>query len=146
MGILLETSPQRMNLLKGGDIDNSTIANNPQNANDQIACKFLRRQTIGRNTLYEGNVRSQEKSHPGDLNGAPRGQSERRLGDFSSENIAQEVQNVNDENDHTTTRKSTGRGLDGSAISADALDQSIDNSSIPNNPQDINDQQTKSVL
>ena len=35
-------------------------------------------------------------------------------------------------------RKSTGRGLDSSAISADALDQSIDNSSIPNNPQDIN--------
>lgn len=36
-------------------------------------------------------------------------------------------------------RKSTGRGLDSSAISADALDQSIDNSSIANNPQDIND-------
>lgn len=35
-------------------------------------------------------------------------------------------------------RKSTGRGLDSSAISADALDQSIDNSSIPNNPQDVN--------
>ena len=35
-------------------------------------------------------------------------------------------------------RKSTGRGLNGSAISADALDQSIDNSSIPNNPQDVN--------
>ena len=35
-------------------------------------------------------------------------------------------------------RKSTGRGLDGSAISADALDQSIDNSSIPNNAQDVN--------
>ena len=35
-------------------------------------------------------------------------------------------------------RKSTGRGLDGSAISADALDQSIDSSSIPNNPQDVN--------
>lgn len=53
--------------------------------------------TTGCNTLYEGNVRSQEKSHPGDLNGAPRGQAERGLGDFSSENIAQEVQNVNDE-------------------------------------------------
>ena len=37
-------------------------------------------------------------------------------------------------------RKSTGRGLDSSAISADALDQSIDNSSIPNNPQDVNDE------
>lgn len=37
-------------------------------------------------------------------------------------------------------RKSTGRGLDGSAISADALDQSIDNSSIPNNHQDVNDE------
>ena len=35
-------------------------------------------------------------------------------------------------------RKSTGRGLDGSAISADTLDQPIDNSSIPNNHQDIN--------
>ena len=35
-------------------------------------------------------------------------------------------------------RKSTGCGLDSSAISADALDQSIDNSSIPNNPQDVN--------
>lgn len=35
-------------------------------------------------------------------------------------------------------RKSTGRGLNSSAISADALDQSIDNSSIPNNPQDVN--------
>ena len=35
-------------------------------------------------------------------------------------------------------RKSTGRGLYGSAISADALDQSINNSSIPNNPQDVN--------
>ena len=98
-----------MNLLKGGDINNSTIANNPQNANDQMACKFLRRQTIGRNTLYEGNVRSQEKSHPGDLNGAPRGQAERGLGDFSSENIAQEVQNVNEENDHTTTKKQAYR-------------------------------------
>ncbi len=95
-----------MNLLKGGDINNSTIANNPQNANDQMACKFLRRQTIGRNTLYEDNVRSQEKSRPGDLNGTPRGQAERGLGDFSGENIAQESQNVNDENDHTTTRKS----------------------------------------
>lgn len=40
--------------------------------------------------------------------------------------------------DISDIRKSTGRGLDGSAISADALDQSIDNSSIPNNPQDIN--------
>ncbi len=37
-------------------------------------------------------------------------------------------------------RKSTGRGLDSSAISADALDQSIDNSSIANNPQNANDQ------
>ena len=53
--------------------------------------------TTGRNTLYEGNVRSQEKSHPGDLNGAPRGQAERGLGDFSNENIAQEVQNVNED-------------------------------------------------
>ena len=35
-------------------------------------------------------------------------------------------------------RKSTGRGLDGSAISADTLDQPIDNSSIPNNHQDVN--------
>ena len=35
-------------------------------------------------------------------------------------------------------RKSTGRGLDSSAISASALDQPIDNSSIPNNPQDVN--------
>ena len=51
-------------------------------------------------------MRSQEKSRPGDLNGTPRGQAERGLGDFSGENIAQESQNVNDENDHTTTRKS----------------------------------------
>lgn len=50
--------------------------------------------TTGRNTLYEGNVRSQEKSHPGDLNGAPRGQAERGLGDFSSESVAQEVKDV----------------------------------------------------
>ena len=231
MGILLETSPQRMNLLKGGDIDNSTIANNPQDINDQIiACKFLRRQiigrntlyegnirkapvspgeliepgydteasdrnvareaqnvndkndhattrkspmepagmnpstelhhlgdsrvdsvtnnTTGRNTLYEGNVRSQEKSRPGNLNGAPRGQAERGLGDFSNENVAREAQNVNEVDklgnvlayDISGIRKSTGRGLDGSAISADALDQSIDNSSIPNNPQDVNDE------
>lgn len=63
-------------------------------------------------------------------------------------NIAQEVQNVNDVDklgnvlayDISDIRKSTGRGLDGSAISADALDQSIDNSSIPNNPQDVNDE------
>ena len=57
-------------------------------------------------------------------------------------NIAQEVRNVNEGNvlayDISGIRKSTGRGLDGSAISADALDQSIDNSSIPNNPQDVN--------
>lgn len=39
-------------------------------------------------------MRSQEKSRPGDLNGAPRGQAERGLGDFSGENIAQEAQNV----------------------------------------------------
>jgi hypothetical protein len=34
VGILLETSPQRMNLLKGGDINSYTIANNPQDIND----------------------------------------------------------------------------------------------------------------
>ena len=150
-----------MNLLKGGDINNSTIANNPQNANDQIACKFLRRKTIGRNTLYEGNVRSQEKSRPGetgryntatiaDFNGniSLKNISPRREGEIKNlsqqreeisrasdrganvvpsstnsdsyvggapvsagrssdvTNIAQEAQNVNDENDHTTTRKS----------------------------------------
>ena len=63
-------------------------------------------------------------------------------------NIAQEAQNVNEVDklgnvlayDISGIRKSTGRGLDGSAISADALDQSIDNSSIPNNPQDVNDE------
>jgi len=93
-------------------------------------------------------VRSQEKSRPGDLNGAPRGQAERGLGDFSNENIAREVQNVNEVDklgnvlayDISGIRKSTGRGLEGSAISADALDQSIDNSSIANNPQDVNDE------
>jgi len=91
-------------------------------------------------------VRSQEKSRPGDLNGAPRGQAERGLGDFSNENIAREVQNVNEVDklgnvlayDISGIRKSTGRGLEGSAISADALDQSIDNSSIAKDPQDVN--------
>lgn len=39
-------------------------------------------------------MRSQEKSRPGDLIGAPRGQAKRGLGDFSSENIARESQNV----------------------------------------------------
>ena len=87
-----------MNLLKGGDINNSTIANNPQNANDQIACKFLRRKTIGRNTLYEGNIRKTSVS-PGELI-EPGYNTE-----ASDRNIAQESQNVNDENDHTTTRK-----------------------------------------
>ena len=146
--------------LKGGDINNSTIANNPQNANDQIACKFLRRQTIGRDTLYEGNVRSQEKSRPGetgryntatiaDFNGniSLKNISPRREGEIKNlsqqreeiskasdgganvvpsstnsdsyvggapvsagrspdvTNITQEVQNVNDRNDHATTRK-----------------------------------------
>lgn len=65
-----------------------------------------------------------------------------------SANIAQEAQNVNEIDklgnvlayDISGIRKSTGRGLDGSTISADALDQSIDNSSIPNNPQDVNDE------
>ena len=63
-------------------------------------------------------------------------------------NIAQEAQNVNEVDklgnvlayDISDIRKSTGRGLDGSVISADALDQSIDKSSIPNNPQDVNDE------
>lgn len=63
-------------------------------------------------------------------------------------NIAQEAQHVNEVDklgnvlayDISGIRKSTGRGLNGSAISADALDQSIDNSSIPNNPQDVNDE------
>ena len=262
MGILLETSPQRINLLKGGDINNSTIANNPQNANDQMACKFLRRQTIGRNTLYEGNIRKTSVS-PGELiepgyNGevslksaykkplansladvernvvsgesvqitpnedarlAPNNRSievaDRQLADnftgaTTDYSVANNSRNVNEDvkyklnpgheaqvrayNEHITRlrqreeylrgqgmsenapaminlrkaqeqaiyardhigevdklgsvlaydisdiRKSTGRGLDGSAISADALDQSIDNSSIPNNPQDANDQ------
>ena len=66
----------------------------------------------------------------------------------SDRNVAREVQNVNEVDklgnvlayDISGIRKSTGRGLDGSAISADALDQSIDNSSIPNNPQDVNDE------
>ena len=99
MGILLETSPQRINLLKGGDINNSTIANNPQNANDQMACKFLRRQTIGRNTLYEGNIRKTSVS-PGELI-EPGYNTE-----ASDRNIAREAQNINDENDHATIRKS----------------------------------------
>jgi hypothetical protein len=59
-------------------------------------------------------------------------------------NMTQEVRNVNEGNvlayDISGIRKSTGRGLDGSAISTDALDQSIDNSSIPNNPQNVNDE------
>ena len=84
--------------LKGGDINNSTIANNPQNANDQMACKFLRRQTIGRNTLYEGDIRKTSVS-PGELI-EPGYNTE-----ASDRNIAQESQNVNDENDHATTRK-----------------------------------------
>ena len=132
-----------MNLLKGGDISNSTIANNSQNANDQIACKFLRKQTIGRNTLYEGNVRSQGKSHPGDLNGAPRGQAERGLGDFSSENITQEVQNVNDENDHTTTRKSPMEpaGTNPSTELHHLGDSHVD--SITNNLQNVNDETSR---
>ena len=251
-----------MNLLKGGDINNSTIANNPQNANDQMACKFLRRQTIGRNTLYEGNIRKTSVS-PGELiepgyNGevslksaykkplansladvernvvsgesaqitpnedarlAPNNRSievaDRQLADnftgaTTNYSVANNSRNVNEDvkyklnpeheaqvrayNEHITRlrqreeylrgqgmsenapaminlrkaqeqaiyardhigevdklgnvlaydisgiRKSTGRGLDGSAISADALDQSIDNSSIANNPQNANDQ------
>ena len=262
MGILLETSPQRMNLLKGGDINSSTIANNPQDINDQIACKFLRRQIIGRNTLYEGNIRKAPVS-PGELiepgyNGevslksaykkplansladvernvvsgesaqitpnedarlAPNNRSievaDRQLADnftgaTTNYSVANNSRNVNEDvkyklnpeheaqvrayNEHITRlrqreeylrgqgmsenapaminlrkaqeqaiyardhigevdklgnvlaydisgiRKSTGRGLDGSAISADALDQSIDNSSIANNPQNTNDQ------
>ena len=99
MGILLETSPQRMNLLKGGDINSSTIANNPQDINDQIACKFLRRQIIGRNTLYEGNIRKAPVS-PGEL--IEPGYST----EASDRNIAREAQNINDENDHATIRKS----------------------------------------
>lgn len=99
MGILLETSPQRMNLLKGEDISNSTIANNPQNANDQIACKFLRRQVIGRDTLYESNIRKAPVS-PGELI-EPGYNTE-----ASDRNIAREAQNINDENDHATIRKS----------------------------------------
>ena len=100
MGILLETSPQRMNLLKGGDINNPTIANNPQDINDQIiACKFLRRQIIGRNTLYEGNIRKAPVS-PGELI-EPGYNTE-----ASDRNVAREAQNVNDKNDHATTRKS----------------------------------------
>ena len=129
-----------MNLLKGGDINNSTIANNPQNANDQIACKFLRRQTIGRNTLYEGNVRSQEKSRPGDLNGAPRGQAERGLGDSSNESVAQEAQNVNDKNDHATTRKSPMEpaGTNPSTELHHLGDSHVD--SITNNLQNVDDE------
>ena len=68
-------------------------------------------------------------------------------GDSSAFNIVNQSENVNEVDklgnalayDISGIRKSTGRGLDGSAISADALDQSIDNSNIPNNPQDIND-------
>ena len=44
--------------------------------------------------MCEAKKKPPRQSHPGDLNGAPRGQAERGLGDFSSENIAQEVQNV----------------------------------------------------
>lgn len=88
-----------MNLLKGGDISNSTIANNPQDINDQIACKFLRRQIIGRNTLYEGNIRKTSVS-PGELI-EPGYNTE-----ASTRNLAREAQNINDENDHATTRKS----------------------------------------
>ena len=88
-----------MNLLKGGDINSSTIANNPQDINDQIACKFLRRQIIGRNTLYEGNIRKAPVS-PGELI-EPGYNTE-----ASDRNIAREAQNINDENDHATIRKS----------------------------------------
>lgn len=79
-----------MNLLKGEDISNSTIANNPQNANDQIACKFLRRQVIGRDTLYESNIRKAPVS-PGELI-EPGYNTE-----ASTRNIAQEAQNVNED-------------------------------------------------
>lgn len=65
-------------------------------------------------------------------------------GATTDDSVANNSRNVNEGNvlayDISGIRKSTGRGLDGSAISADALDQSIDNSSIPNNPQDVNDE------
>ena len=80
-------------------IDNSSIPNNPQDINDQIACKFLRRQIIGRNTLYEGNTRKAPVT-PGELI-EPGYNTE-----ASDRNIAREAQNINDENDHATTRKS----------------------------------------
>ena len=78
-----------MNLLKGGDINSSTIANNPQDINDQIACKFLRRQIIGRNTLYEGNIRKAPVS-PGELI-EPGYNTE-----ASDRNIAREAINISD--------------------------------------------------
>lgn len=65
-------------------------------------------------------------------------------GATTDDSVANNSRNVNEGNvlayDISGIKKSTGRGLDGSAISADALDQSIDNSSIPNNPQDVNDE------
>ena len=99
--------------------------------------------TTGRNTLYEGNVQSQEKSHPGDLNGAPRGQAERGLGDFSGENITQEVQNVNDENDHATTRKSPMEpaGTSPSTELRHLRDSHMD--SMTNSLQNINDETSR---
>ena len=96
--------------------------------------------TTGRNTLYDGNVRSQEKSHPGDLNGAPRGQAERGLGDFSSENIAQEVRNINDENDHATTRKAPT--LPGELIEPGYNTEASDRN-IAQEVQNVNDEKEK---
>ena len=88
-------------------------------------------------------MRSQEKSRPGDLNGAPRGQVERGLGNFSSENIVQEVRNVNDENDHATTRKSPMEPA-GTSLSTELRhlrDSHMD--SMTNSLQNINDETSR---
>lgn len=125
-----------MNLLKGGDIDDSTIANNPQDINDQIACKFLRRQIIGRNTLYEGNIRKTSVS-PGELI-EPGYNTE-----ASTRNIAREAQNINDENDHTTTRKSPMEpaGTSPSTELHHLRDSRVD--SMTNSLQNINDETSR---
>ena len=106
----------------GRSSDGANIAQESQNVNDENDHATTRKSPME----PAGTNPSTELHHLGD----------------SARNIAQEVRNVNEGNvlayDISGIRKSTGRGLDGSAISADALDQSIDNSSIPNNPQDVN--------
>ena len=117
-----------------------------------MACKFLRRQTIGRNTLYEGNVRSQEKSRPGETGRYNTATIADFNGNISLKNISPrregEIKNLSQQREEISRASDGGANVVPSSTNSDSYvggapvsaGRSSDGANIAQEAQNVNDE------